>query len=1086
MPHPKSSKSKKKPPKSRAKSSPKQTKKKPKLSASNILSSRYFKRERIPVKRSDGTPLKRQIFLRYRRLQDFFATLGQRRHQRRFKKDLKIQKDKDPQKTPEPELKGRQKWLHRLNPLTWLKFMFSLRGIIFAFKVSFLGLILILVGLTSVYLHYRQDVPKNISSLQECIAGKTTKYYDRTGKVLLWASKSDVDCRPVQLNEVSPYLIDALISVEDKDFYEHRGFQTSAIARALWNNVFNQDVSIQGGSTLTQQYIKNAILKDQSRNLSRKVKELIVAIELERTFEKDEILVAYLNTVSFGSIYSGIEAAATGYFGKPSANLTLDEAALLVAALPAPSVYWKNPEAHKSRQQWVLGQMLADEKISKEQYLEAIKIDTFAKVITSHKQYENIKAPHFILEAEKRLTEELCSLEANQLPTAEKCDNIRLLGYEIITTLDVSTQNLVEKTVGDVIPTISDKGFDNAAAVAVEVETGKVLGLVGSRDFEYPKFGQTNTVTQQRDPGSTFKVFDYAALMEGSDDWGPGSVFYDYKTTFDNRGWTPQNYTGRHAGPITMRKSLGNSLNIPAVKAMYIAGVDNVHQFAADAGIRTKLPCSGGCGLASAFGGGAEVRLDELTNAYATFSRQGLYLPLTYIDHVKDSEGKILKQWRQKPEEVVSRETSYLINHMLADKSVRYSSAFNLNPSVETTMAVKTGTDDNFVNNHIVGYSKSVAFGGWIGNHDEAVLFETERHTTTPKALMIKTFMEAYHRTVPFEKKNHWGRPAGVREIRLNSLTGYQVNADNNLGDESLEDLPDIATASHSDIFPSWYVPKISPQTSFDEEVIIDVISGKIATVCTPQRARQKTRGVVLNNELKIDDPYYDIWREAIAAGMIESWNLTNFSITADDVHNCSDKKPKIVLAEKPESCRQSCRLTLDLTQGSAPLTQVLISNNNKILSDGTINLEDKQKRLVYDYQPLTLDSPANTRGHLSLELVDEKLYSHQIDVFLNIEGFPAAQPPAEEPPPTTIELLSATLDEAQNFLEVAWRPPSQNFSIHFGGDCRQESPIYLSDEQTKTSVNITSFPIGNCQVYLANTQNQRSNILEFQITQSP
>ena len=1085
MPKPKSLKPPKKPTKSKAKSSPKKVKKPTKPSKKNILSAHHSKRKQIPVKRNDGSSFKRQIILSYRRCQDFFLTLRQRRHQRRFKKDLKIQKDKDPQKKLPTKLTGRQKWRRRLNPLTWLKFIFSLRGLIFAFKVSLVGLILVLVSLTSIYLYYRQDVPKNISSLQECIAGKTTKYYDRTGKVLLWASKSDVDCRPVQLDEVSPYLIDALISVEDKDFYEHRGFQTSAIARALWNNLFNQDVSIQGGSTLTQQYIKNAILKDQSRNLSRKVKELIIAIELERTFEKDEILVAYLNTVSFGSIYSGVEAASTGYFGKPSTNLALDEAALLVAALPAPSVYWKNPEAHKARQQWVLGQMLADEKISKDQYLKALEIDTFAKVITSHKQYENIKAPHFILEAEKRLTEELCSLESDQLPTAEKCENIRLLGYEIITTLDISTQDLIEKTIADVIPTIADKGFDNAAAVAVDVETGRVLGLVGSRDFEYPKFGQTNTVTQQRDPGSTFKVFDYAALMEKSDSWGPGSVFYDYETTFDKRGWTPQNYSGRHAGPITMRKSLGNSLNIPAIKAMYIAGIDNVHNFAAEVGIRTKLPCSGGCGLASAFGGGSEVRLDELTNAYATFSRQGIYLPLTYIDHVKDSDGQIVKQWRQKPEEVVSRETSYLINHMLADKTVRYTSAFNLNPSSETTMALKTGTDDNFVNNHIVGYSKSVAFGGWIGNHDEAVLFETERHTTPPKALMIKTFMEAYHRTIPFEKKNHWGRPAGIREIRLNSLTGYQINAGNNFNDKNIEGLPRIATATHKDIFPSWYVPKISPQTNFADEVTIDIISGKIATVCTPKKAQLKTRGIVLNNELKKDDPYYDIWQEAIAVGMVESWNLTNFSIAADDVHSCDDKKPKIALNQKPASCHLSCRLTFDLTPGDAPLTQVLISHNNQILSDGTIDLTEKQKQLIYDYQPLSLDSPRKVRGHLSVELVDKKLYSHKIDVFLNIEGFPTAEAPTLEPPPATIELLTANLDAEQNFLEVTWQPASQNFSLRFGGDCRQENTLYLSDNQTKTSVNISNFPVGNCQVYLTNTQNQRSNILEFQITPS-
>lgn len=974
---------------------------------------REQRKQEHPLIQNSRQFIKRASVTLWSFIRSSISHLQQARHRRKFNKDTQSKTKPDIEDPKQVTI--RQKLLHFINPLTWLKFAFSLRGIIFALKTALIILILSCVTLTVLYLHYRQDVPKNIGSLQECIGGKTTEYYDRTGQILLWASKDDVDCRPVQLHEVSPHLIDALLSVEDKSFYEHGGFQPSAIARAIWNNLTNRNTAIQGGSTITQQYIKNAILEDSRKNYERKIKELLIALELERSFEKDEILVAYLNTVSFGSVYSGIEAAATGYFDKPSFELTLDEAALLVAALPAPSLYWNNAELHRQRQLWVLQEVLRDGKITQEEYDQAAVIDTLAKINTTNEQYENILAPHFVLEVEKRLTEELCAIDVEQLPTtggnSENCPNIRLLGYKVITTLDMPTQQLIQQTVNKVIPEILERGFDNAGGVAVDITTGKVLGLVGSRDFQYPEFGQTNVVTQQRDPGSAFKIFDYGALIENSTDWGPGSVFYDYKTTFDKRGWTPQNYSGRHAGPITMRKALGHSLNIPAVKAMYIAGMETVHQFAYNAGIETPLPCRGGCGLSSAFGGGAEVRLDELTNSYATFGRSGIYLPLTYVDHIKDSEERIIRQWRSKPQRVFRQETAYALNHMLADQKARYTAAYNLNPHVQTTMAVKTGTDDAFVNNHIIGYSKSVAFGGWMGNHDEAVTFDTERHTTAPKALMIKTFMESYHRNISYDKKNHWSRPAGIQKLNINSLTGYQVIDDQEVATDEIEELS-VVDENHADIFPSWYIPRVSPQTALEETVHIDTVSGRTATVCTPPRAIKAVQGVVLNSELPIDDPSYETWQEAISDGLLDSLNLTNVSSSADNVHSCQDQKPIIGLIEQPTSCSHLCRIEITLDQGDAPLIEVLIFHNNQLLPDGRITLDEGQRQLQYDYHPLNLNSPPEHRGHLRFEVVDEKLYSATLDVLLSIDGFPPAQLPPDIPTEPVINEFETDIEE--------------------------------------------------------------------------
>ncbi len=981
------------------------------------------------------------------------------------KKDLKIRKQAA-YLSDLPDTRLRRS-LHKLHPKKIFGFIFSIRGLVFGLKFLIILGVLGASGLAAVYLHYRRDVPTSIANLQSCIEGQTTKYYDRTGKILLWASKSDFDCQPIKLNHVSRHLINALITIEDKDFYNHRGFKVEAIVRAGINNIFNERT--QGGSTITQQYIKNAILQDSSRTFDRKIKEIILAIELERTFDKDEILTAYLNTISFGSIYSGVEAASQGYFNKSADELTLDEAALLVAALPAPTSFWNNPESHAAQQKWVLTQMLADKQISQEEYDEVIEIDTLAKVKISHEQYENIRAPHFVLETEKRLTEELCNLQKGEDPE-ENCENIRLRGYKVITTLDIKTQTLAEKTIDTVIPTIIDKGFDNAALVAVDVENGKVIAQVGSRNFKYEGFGQTNTATQQRDPGSTFKIFDYGALLENSSDWGPGSILYDYETTFNDRNWTPKNYDGRNAGPITMRRALGRSLNIPAVKAMYITGINTVHNFAYEAGIDTEFPCEGGCGLASAFGGGTEVRLDELTNAYATFSRGGIYMPLTYIDQVLDSEGKLLRQWRQKQKRVFSAETSYLLNHILADESVRYTTAYNLDPDLDTVMAIKTGTDDNYINNHVMGYSKAIAMGAWIGNHDESVTFESELNTTTPKALIIKTFMEEYHKDVAYEKRNHWSRPAGIKKVKIDLLTGYQVSKDD---EENRED--ENQRFNRIDIFPSWYTPKIS--TEEDKVIEIDTVSGKIATRCTPPKALKQVKAVKIKTEISIDDPFYDNWQEPILTGLIENLGIFSYTGDRDTLHKCDDEGPSIKILSRPENCSSTCPIKIEARAGTFDLEQINIIHNNQILNEGSIPAEGRSKTITYNYDPSSVNSPPEFRGVLTIEVIDEGLYNDKTSVFLQIQGFPYPQAP-----PTNINLTSTVIDQSKQILKVSWNRAGYNLKLRFDGECASQTPIYLDDEAVEIEINIEDFASGECEVVIIDSNEEESDRLKFNI----
>ncbi|MCY3804776.1 MAG: transglycosylase domain-containing protein [Candidatus Saccharibacteria bacterium] len=972
--------------------------------------------------------------------------------------------------------------LNRFHPKRVIKYIFSLKGLFLFVKLGFLGLILISASFIGLYLHYRQDVPVSIANLNSCIDGQTTKYYDQTGQTLLWSSKSDVDCQPIEISQVSPHLIDALIIIEDRNFYEHRGFQATAIIRAVLNNVFNDNQGVQGGSTITQQYIKNAILKDSRRNLDRKIKEVIIALELERTFEKDEILTAYLNTISFGSIYSGVEAAAQGYFQKPAKNLSLDEATLLVAALPAPTTYWNNPQLHRQRQLLILSEMLQAGVISQAQYDRAKSIDSLANVTRSHKQYENIIAPHFVLEAEKRLTEELCQEQRQETGDQDlPCDNIRLKGYKVITTLNMETQKIIEDTIEAVVPTIIHRGFDNAAGVAVDVQTGKVIGQVGSRDFNYEGFGQVNTVTQQRDPGSTFKLFDYAALIENTDSWGPGSIFYDYKTTFNDQGWTPANYNNKHAGPITMRQALGQSLNIPAVKAMYIAGIDTVHDLAYQAGIRTKLPCSETyCGLATAFGGGAEVRLDELTNAYATFSRNGNYLPLTYIDRVENADGRLIKQWRQRPQRVIKHQTAYLLNHMLADSSARYTQAFNLDSSVNTVMAMKTGTDDHFVNNHIVGYSQAVAFGGWIGHHDEAVLFETERHTVQPKALMIKTFMENYHRQFPAAKRDHWLQPQGIKSIKIDLITGYQVGGSENLNLNSSNIRYLISEGQHprpvkTDIFPSWYVPKVSLQEN-QQQLTVDIVTGKIATACTPPLALRQGLAVNILNEISFDDPFYESWQKPILEGLLQQKNIIGYSAVYDDLHQCNDPKPQITLLNS--SCSNICLIEVRLIAGKFALDKLTVRSGHQIIENGEITLSDEDQQIIsFEYNPFQNQINPVSRGLLELEVIDKAYYHQTLDVNLNIVNFPVTSPEDDQ----SLYLRQAEISADGRSLILAWNRLVDDLSLYFEGNCQNIEPRQIIHRTTQLVIDISQYPSGQCQIYLSNGQ-QVSNSLIIQL----
>lgn len=907
-------------------------------------------------------------------------TVKKTNHKRKVNKDTRNRKKAEYLATLP---KGRVKrTLYRLHPRRVAKYWFSRQGAIMALKITGLGLAAFGLLVFGLFAYYRKDLPSNFADLQACVQGQTTEYYDRTGETLLWASKGNIECTPVALDQINPYLINAVIATEDKDFYDHGGFKISSVLRAAISNVTGGGRS-QGGSTITQQYVKNAVLKNNEKVYSRKIKELILAIELERSFTKDEILNAYLNVASFGSVYDGIEAASRGYFDKSANDLTLDEAALLTAAIPSPTFYWNSPEAHVGRQHYILGLMRDQGKISQEEYDQALAVDTLAKVKTNRNQYEGIIAPHFVLEVEKRLIEEYG-------------EGVRKLGLKVITTLDLEAQRYVEEAITNNMYLVDAQGLDNAASTVVDVATGKVVAMLGSRGFDHPGFGQNNYATVQLDPGSSFKAYVFSALFANTNDWGAGSTIYDYRTEFQP-GWTPKSWDNGEYGPISVRYALGQSRNPPAIKAMYIAGIDKTIELASALGVRTPPPCGDTCYLSSAIGSGVELRMDEHTNAYASLSRMGEYKPLTYIDTIYDANGDVISEWTDQGEQVLDPQVAYIINDMLADDSVRIiSNGYYAVPGVYAAM--KTGTTNNFKNNWIMGYSKTYSVAVWIGHHDNARSF-TNISTNRPKTAIYKDIMSKLHANLPENAKDAWARPEGIKTVRIDRNSGYQSDS------------------GQADIFPSWYVPKRRDTT---QTVQIDKVSGKRATACTPARAIETVNGGSILAELPESDPYYQKWMAPIIAklGTVVGGAVPSED---DDLHSCDDVKPSISFESVPGTCDGSCTFKVRVTEGTHNLSTVNFKVNDQILAGGSLPVSSTGT-VTFNYT-VNIEGPQT----LTAEVVDSALYDSSVSAtveFIKNE-------------PVIFDSVGVQIGGPGNSRVYAyWTKPSSDLSIDFGGDC--------------------------------------------------
>lgn len=555
----------------------------------------------------------------------------------------------------------------------------------------------------------------DVRNFEDRRVAESTKIYDRTGKVVLYDVHGNVRRTVVPFDQISQDLKEATIAIEDQSFYDHNGIQPSAIVRAVWINLTTGDLlGGQGGSTITQQVIKNALLTSE-KTISRKVKEWVLAIRLEKVLTKDEILGIYLNEVPYGGNVYGAEEAARRFFGKGAGDVTLLEAAYLAALPQAPtyfSPYGSHREQLDARKNLVLERMLDNGYITQEEYDGAM-----ATEIAFQKQDEyGIKAPHFVM-----YVRELLEAEYGR-------EAIEQGGLKVITTIDWELQDEAEQIV-EKWARKNDVTYnaENAAMVGVDPKTGQIVVMVGSRDFfDEDIDGEYNIAVAERQPGSTMKPIAYAAAFEKG--YRPETVLFDLPTEFSatcgrsgGSCYSPQNYDDVFRGPMALRDALAQSINVPAVKVAYLVGVEELIDLAKKMGLST-IEGAQNYGLSLVLGGG-EVKPLEMANAYATFARNGEYLPTAPILRVEDREGTVLYDFEEEkddPRPVLSPETAALVSDVLSDNVARTPSYGAASPLYfpGRQVAAKTGTTNDFRDTWIVGYTPSISVAAWAGNND--------------------------------------------------------------------------------------------------------------------------------------------------------------------------------------------------------------------------------------------------------------------------------------------------------------------------------------------------------------------------------
>ncbi len=585
----------------------------------------------------------------------------------------------------------------------------------------------------------------------------TTQILDREGN-LLWEIIDPTGGRRtrVTLDQISPHLIQATVATEDRFFYLNVGVDPIAITRAVYYNLTEGEI-VSGASTITQQLARNVLLTPEERteqSLSRKIKEAVLAVEINRRYTKEQILEIYLNQIYYGNLAYGIEAAAQTYFGKSAKNLTLPEAALLAGLPQSPATHdpYVNPDGAKARQANVLDLMVEAKYITPAEAKAAKATDLTLRELSSA-----FAAPHFV----NYVRQELEAIVPPALIYQEP-------GLRVQTTLDPRLQAIAEEEVRKQVNALAGRNVTNGALLALDVSTGHILAMVGSKDFRDERIdGQVNIVTSLRQPGSTIKPLTYLATFELLN-WTPSTLIMDVPVAYpDGLGgvYQPLNYDEKFHGPVSLRLSLANSYNIPAVKALEQIGINALKEMAARLGITTLT--RNDYGLALTLGGG-EVPLIEMTGAYQAIANGGVLVPPTAIVQITDGLGRVIEPPRPQPRPVLREEHTYLITHILGDNEAR-TPAFGPNSALRLSRpaAAKTGTTNDFRDNWTIGYTPDIVAGVWVGNADNTPMDHVSG--LIGAGPIWHNFMERAHEGLPIRD---FIRPPTIVELEVCADSG--------------------------------------------------------------------------------------------------------------------------------------------------------------------------------------------------------------------------------------------------------------------------------------------------------------------------
>jgi penicillin-binding protein 1A len=899
--------------------------------------------------------------------------------------------------------------LYRLRPRELARFWFSRDGAIMSLKILGVAIVVFFVLIVGVFAYFRKDLP-NINDLSGSKIGGSITYYDRTGNTVLWQDYDAVKRVPVPGTQLPDTLRQATVAIEDKDFYKHGAFDVRGIIRAGLHDVLKKGQGVQGGSTISQQLVKLNLSWTADRSITRKVKELIVATELEREYSKADILNGYLNIAPYGPVEYGAQTAAQDYFGIDSKELSLAQASMLAAIPKSPNIYSPygpafDPQALLNRQHYILDQMVLQRMITKQQATDARAVDVLAQV---HPQpsslYAGIQAPYFVLAAKQELESKYGTTAVNRG------------GWKVLTTVNMDLQKLAEKEVASDLPAIKRQGGDNAAFVAEDNKTGQIVALVGGVDFGNDEFGKINYATSDVNisPGSSFKPYDYATFIENRTDAGAGSVLYDTQGALPGYPCTDKtqpkivnpsdpdgsqkclwDYDFKYPGPLTLRYSIGGSRNVPAVKAMlsavpndnspgHTASINKVVSTAEammgnDNGYNcysSSTDLSPGadpaqlkagetqCYGSAAIGDGAYLHLYDHVNGIATLARLGQVVPRTFILKITDSTNKTLYEFKQPSgKQVLRADTAYIVDDMASDPRASYlpgsctdttcrqfsqgASNFKFQRYNGWHFAVKTGTTNSGFDGLMASWSTQYTAVTWVGHHtrNKAMVGPGMEYMTEP---IVRGWMQGAHDTLSGNAVN-WQQPAGIK-----SLPAFIVR--NHVGIGSQEPSP------NNDLFPSWYVqPKGSSNSAS-----IDVVSGKLATSCTPELAKKTEGGANVN---------------AFSSDIFFGTTASSANTTAqDDVHNCNDAKPSITVTQSGGAGGKA-DFTVTVTQGTAALsggnyttapagTIVLLVNGQQVQSTGIPS--GNGSNFNYTFK----DTPISDGQQVQAQVIDSVLYS--------------------------------------------------------------------------------------------------------------